>query len=198
LIHEIIQTITGAVELGGVLGIRAARRWADRVRLTPSDPEGRVRHDRVAEDGNVTLRHNGQLHHIAVGRRLTGARITPLVADADARIIDAATGELYPDLILDPSRDYERFSDPRPPTTPNPTTARHLVQVRAVRDVLRHHIERVTGIEPAQPAWKAARSGSRRMSANDHGRDCAGQSVLCMRADSGVRRRMCHGCAMAS
>jgi len=36
-----------------------------------------------------------------------------------------------------------------------------LMRVQAVRDVLRHHMERVTGIEPAPPAWKAGHGGFR-------------------------------------
>lgn len=38
--------------------------------------------------------------------------------------------------------------------TQRPLTTRR-VRVRSVRDVSRHHMERVTGIEPAFSAWEA-------------------------------------------
>jgi hypothetical protein len=81
-----------------------------------ADVHWRVRHDRVADGGSVTLRHNGRLHHIALGRHLTGTRIILLIADLDIRIIDAATGELYRHLTLDPTRHYHGTG--RPPGPP--------------------------------------------------------------------------------
>jgi transposase InsO family protein len=89
------------------------------------DTHFRVRHDRVADGGSVTLRVNGQLHHIAVGRHLTGTRVILLVADLDVRIIDAATGELYRHLTLDPTRRYHGTGrppgpPPRKPPRPDP------------------------------------------------------------------------------
>jgi Integrase core domain len=95
--------------------------YAARPKARPGDRSDdthfRVRHDRVADGGSVTLRVNGQLHHIAVGRHLTGTRVILLIADVDARIIDAATGELYRHLTLDPTRRYHGTGrPPRPPT----------------------------------------------------------------------------------
>jgi hypothetical protein len=81
-----------------------------------SDTHYRVRHDRVANGGNVTLRVDGQLHHIALGRALTGTRVIVLVADLDVRVINAATGQLYRQLTLDPTRRYHGTG--RPPGTP--------------------------------------------------------------------------------
>ena len=87
------------------------------------DTHYRVRHDRVATGGNVTLRLNGQLHHIAVGRAHTGTRIILLIADLDVRIIHAATGEILRHLTLDPTRRYHGTGRPRTPENhddPNP------------------------------------------------------------------------------
>jgi transposase InsO family protein len=77
-----------------------------------TDTHWRVRHDRVADGGSVTLRHHGHLHHIGLGRHLTGTRIILLIADLDIRIIDAATGELYRHLTLEPSRRYHGTAAP--------------------------------------------------------------------------------------
>jgi transposase InsO family protein len=93
--------------------------YGARPKATPADrtndPHWRVRRDRVAEGGSVTLRVQGQLHHIAVGRRLTGTRVILLVADLDVRIIDAATGELYRHLTLNPDRRYHGTAQPPGP-----------------------------------------------------------------------------------
>jgi transposase InsO family protein len=67
----------------------------------------RVRHDRVDKTGSVTLRHNGRLHHIGIGRAHAGTPVVLLVADLDIRVIDRATGELLRHLTLDPTRDYQ-------------------------------------------------------------------------------------------
>ncbi|TDD95015.1 hypothetical protein E1269_31480, partial [Jiangella asiatica] len=38
------------------------------------DPHWRVRHDKVDKAGTVTLRHNSRLHHVGIGRALSGTR----------------------------------------------------------------------------------------------------------------------------
>ena len=76
------------------------------------DTEFRVRHDRVDKAGKVTLRHNGQLHHIGIGRPHAGTPIVMLIADLDIRIIHAATGEIIRQLTLDPNRTYHGTGKP--------------------------------------------------------------------------------------
>ncbi|HEX4977021.1 MAG TPA: integrase core domain-containing protein, partial [Nocardioides sp.] len=75
----------------------------------------RVRHDRVDKAGSVTLRHNSRLHHIGVGRTHAGTCVILLVQDLQIRIVNAATGELLRDLILDPTRDYQPAGTPKGP-----------------------------------------------------------------------------------
>jgi transposase InsO family protein len=80
------------------------------------DPHWRVRHDRVDQAGTVTLRHNSRLHHIGLGRALTGTPITLLVDDLHIRVIGRHTGELLRELTLDPTRDFQpRGAPPGPP-----------------------------------------------------------------------------------
>jgi transposase InsO family protein len=76
----------------------------------------RVRHDRVDKAGSVTLRHNSRLHHIGVGRTHAGTCVILLVQDLQIRVLNAATGELLRDLILDPTRDYQPTGAPKGPT----------------------------------------------------------------------------------
>jgi transposase InsO family protein len=81
----------------------------------------RVRHDRVDKAGSVTLRHNSRLHHIGLGRTYAGTCIILLVQNLQIRIVNAATGELLRELILDPSRDYQPTNAPKGPTRKRPT-----------------------------------------------------------------------------
>ena len=67
----------------------------------------RVRKDRVDKPGTVTLRHNGKLHHISIGRAHKHTPVTLLVAGLDTRVIDHTTGELLRQLTLNPNTDYQ-------------------------------------------------------------------------------------------
>ncbi len=85
---------------------------ADRTR----DTHDRLRHDIVDGSGCVTLRHNGRLHHIGVGRTHARTRVLLLVQDLEIRIVNAATGELLRELTLNPNRDYQPTGAPKGPT----------------------------------------------------------------------------------
>ena len=72
----------------------------------PMSSHVRVRRDKVDITGVITLRHNSRLHHIGLGRRLTGTAVLALVDGLRVRVI-TEDGELIRELILDPSRDYQ-------------------------------------------------------------------------------------------
>ena len=80
-----------------------------------ADTHDRVRHDRIDDSGVVTLRHNGRLHHLGVGRTHARTHVILLVHDLDIRVVNAVTGELLRELVLDPSRDYQRQEAPAGP-----------------------------------------------------------------------------------
>jgi transposase InsO family protein len=94
--------------------------YAARPKATPgqrtADTHHRVRRDRVDHTGVVTLRHAGRLHHIGIGRTHAQTHILMLVQDLHIRIINAVTGELLRELILDPNRDYQPTGRPPGPT----------------------------------------------------------------------------------
>jgi transposase InsO family protein len=69
----------------------------------------RVRYDTVDRHGKVTLRYDSRLHHIGLGARHRGKAIVLFVADRDVRIV-TEDGELLRQLVLDPTRDYQRQS----------------------------------------------------------------------------------------
>jgi transposase InsO family protein len=79
------------------------------------DTHDRVRSDTIDKAGVVTLRVNGRLHHIGVGRQHAHQRVILLVQDLDIRIVDTTTGELLRHLTLDPTRDYQPTGQPKGP-----------------------------------------------------------------------------------
>jgi transposase InsO family protein len=102
-----------------------ATAYTTRPKATPGtdragDTHDRVRFDRIDNVGTVTLRVNGRLHHIGIGRTHARTHVILLVHDLDVRVIDAATGELLRELTIDPDRDYQPTGAPRGPTRPTP------------------------------------------------------------------------------
>ena len=100
-----------------------------RPKATPGqrdDPHWRVRHDRIT-DGRISLRVNGDMHHIGLGRTLDGTRVILLIEDLHIRIIHATTGEIIRTLTIDPERRYHGTGKPpggpkgpRKPKRPEP------------------------------------------------------------------------------
>jgi hypothetical protein len=80
-----------------------------------ADTEFRVRHDRI-HSGNVSLRIDGTMHHIALGRTLDGTPVIMLIHHLDVRIIHATTGEVIRTLTINPERRYHGTG--RPPGGP--------------------------------------------------------------------------------
>jgi hypothetical protein len=75
----------------------------------------------VSKTGSITLRHNGRLHHIGVGRTYAGTYVRLLVQDLDITIVNTATGEIIRELLLDPTHDYQPTGRP-PGRTPKNTS----------------------------------------------------------------------------
>ena len=102
-----------------------AATYTARPKATPTgDRAGEVHHrvrtDRVDHTGVVTLRVNGRLHHIGIGRTHARTHVLILVDDLHIRVVDAATGELLRELVLDPSRDYQPTGRPPGPRPKHP------------------------------------------------------------------------------
>jgi transposase InsO family protein len=74
---------------------------------TEAEPQARVRRDVVDNHGKLSLRHNGRLHHIGIGRTHARTPILMLINGLHIRIIHATTGELIRELILNPAIDYQ-------------------------------------------------------------------------------------------
>ena len=78
-----------------------------------ADTHDRIRHDRIDKTGAVTLRVNGKMHHIGIGRTHARTHIILLIQDLNVRIVNAITGELLHELTIDPDRDYQPRGTPR-------------------------------------------------------------------------------------
>ncbi|MFE9668337.1 integrase core domain-containing protein [Microbispora bryophytorum] len=79
------------------------------------DTHTRVRHDRIDHTGVVTLRIDGRLHHIGIGRTHARTHVILLVDDLHVRVVNATTGELLRELTIDPTRDYQPQYTKKPP-----------------------------------------------------------------------------------
>ena len=71
----------------------------------------RVRHDRVDQQGRVTLRYLSRLRHICLGRAHAGVPVRLLVANKHVRVIREDGSQLR-EPILDPARDYQPLGTP--------------------------------------------------------------------------------------
>jgi transposase InsO family protein len=87
-----------------------------------ADTHDRVRTDRTDPAGKLTLRVNGRLHHIGTGSEHARTAVLMLVHDLHVRIINAATGELIRELVIDPTRDYQPLGRPPGPQPKTPRT----------------------------------------------------------------------------
>jgi transposase InsO family protein len=103
-----------------------AAAYAARPKAAPgdraADTHDRVRTDRIDNTGLVTLRHQGQLYHIGIGRAHAGTRVLLLVQDLHIRVINANTGELIRELTLNTAKRYQASGKPSgwPKKTPQP------------------------------------------------------------------------------
>ena len=92
-------------------GTTPAVAYAARPKATPAGTNvgehNRIRRDSVDSNGKLTLRHNGKLHHIGIGRTHARTPVLMLIQDLDIHIINATTGEIIRELTLDPTKDYQ-------------------------------------------------------------------------------------------
>ena len=97
-----------------------ATAYTSRPKATPGDRDtdthNRVRRDRVDKAGKITLRYQGRLYSIGIGRTHARTHVIVLVQNLNIRIDDAATGELLHGLVLDPTQRYQPTGRPPGPT----------------------------------------------------------------------------------
>jgi len=89
-----------------------ATAYIARPKVTPAtdrtaDTHDRTRHDIVDTTGKLTLRVDGRLIHLGIGRAHARTRVLVLVHDLDVRVINHATGELLAEHAIDLTSNYQ-------------------------------------------------------------------------------------------
>src|SRR5699024_8662098 len=67
----------------------------------------RVRYDRVDTAGKVTLRYQGRLRHLHIGRAHTSRRVILLVHNNQTITLSIGTGEILAEHTIDPTKSYQ-------------------------------------------------------------------------------------------
>ncbi len=62
---------------------------------------------RVDKFGKLSIRYDGRMRHIGIGRTHAGTPVVKIIKDRHVIIADKRTGEVLRELILDPTRDYQ-------------------------------------------------------------------------------------------
>jgi len=91
-------------------GATPAETYTARAKATPEHNQSghfRIREDKIHNNGSITLRRAGRLHHIGIGAHLAGTHVRLLIHDLHILVIDHDTGEILRELTLDPARDYQ-------------------------------------------------------------------------------------------
>lgn len=95
-----------------------AATYAARPKAQPAGSDAgehnRIRRDTIDTNGKLTLRHNGRLHHIGIGRTHARTPVLMLIQDLNIHIVNATTGELIRALTLDPTKDYQPQNQEKP------------------------------------------------------------------------------------
>jgi transposase InsO family protein len=113
--HRPHRSLPGRATPAAACAARPKARAGDRT----ADTHDRVRTDRTGKTGLVSLRHNGRLYHIGTGRAPVGTRVLLLVQDLHIRVINADTGELLRELVLNPGKTCQPTG--KPPGWPKKT-----------------------------------------------------------------------------
>ncbi len=67
----------------------------------------RVRYDRIDSTGTVSLRYEGYMRHLAIGRAHKGDPVILLIAGPDVMIANVKTGEDLAEHTIDPNKSYQ-------------------------------------------------------------------------------------------
>lgn len=73
----------------------------------PSERHWRVRYDKIDSTGTVSLRYEGAMRHLAIGRAHKGKHVIVLIAGPEVMIANAETGVLLAEHTIDPSKSYQ-------------------------------------------------------------------------------------------
>ncbi|WP_349931108.1 IS481 family transposase [Glutamicibacter mishrai] len=70
------------------------------------DREFRIRHDRIDNDGKVTLRHDGKLRHLGVRKIHRRKKVVMLIDTEEVTVLDVENSEVLSRHVIDPDKFY--------------------------------------------------------------------------------------------
>lgn len=73
---------------------------------TTRDREFRIRHDRIDNDGKVTLRHDGKLRHLGVRKIHRRRKVVMLIDTDEVTALDVENSEVLSRHVIDPDKFY--------------------------------------------------------------------------------------------
>ena len=82
----------------------------------------RLRYDRLDNNGKMSLRRAGRMHHLGVGAKHARKRVLALADDHHITVTDLNTGEILSRHLIQPTKSYRRNQNNQPgrwPGSPN-------------------------------------------------------------------------------
>jgi transposase InsO family protein len=82
----------------------------------------RLRYDRLDQNGRMTLRRAGRMHHLAIGAAHARKRVLAFADDTRVTVADLTTGEVLSVHLIEPTKSYWRNQNKEPgrwPGSPN-------------------------------------------------------------------------------
>lgn len=86
-------------------------------KASPAQAQGqhwRVRYDKIDGTGTVSLRYQGAMRHLAIGRAHRGKRVIVLIAGSEVLIANTSTGEILAEHTIDPNKSYQPKKKQKP------------------------------------------------------------------------------------
>jgi transposase InsO family protein len=80
----------------------------------------RLRYDRLDNNGKMSLRRAGRMHHLGVGAKHARKRVLALADEHHITVTDLATGEVLSRHLIEPTKTYWRNQNNQPGRWPNP------------------------------------------------------------------------------
>jgi transposase InsO family protein len=68
----------------------------------------RVRYDHIGENGKMSLRRAGRMHHLGIGAQHRGKRVIALIDETSVTVVHLDTGEIIATNTIHPERSYWR------------------------------------------------------------------------------------------
>jgi transposase InsO family protein len=79
----------------------------------------RLRYDRLDENGHMTLRRAGRMHHLGIGAAHARTRVLAFADETHVTVIDLATGEVLSTHLIEPTKTYWRNQNKEPGRWPS-------------------------------------------------------------------------------